>query len=297
MNRIRCALVAVVLISIDAHANKDRDFAAHIKNAMTLIDRGDREGAVKEFESAYNIEPVPDILRSIADVYRKSTNVEELRRSREYYQRYIEEYKLRRRSSPADRADVENYIGELTLRITELEQALQLPTVIVPIPVPQIPAPASSEATQPPVVTPIPVPQSPPAPSTDAPPTRPTPLEGGAPWLTVRRKIGVALVVGSVVSLAGAVALHVENDQYIRYAESKNCPQDNWKADKCRAPAWAIDFNRGWVIAFYATAATTAVVSGLLLALKTSQLKDESRPRIGVMLGSDMVGITYQGQF
>jgi tetratricopeptide (TPR) repeat protein len=78
----------------------------HLKNAKTSFALGEYEKAAKEWTYAYKYRPEPDLLFNIAQAYRLAGNREKARMLYESY--------LRESPNAINRAEVQQYISELT---------------------------------------------------------------------------------------------------------------------------------------------------------------------------------------
>jgi tetratricopeptide (TPR) repeat protein len=180
------------LASADKQAAKKKQAKAHLAKAMKAHAKDNFPVALKELQAAYGLDPEPDLLYAIGQVYVKLDKCPDAIKSYEAY--------LATKPAPQATADTEQAIKTCNAKS---EPPPEPPPVAAEPPPPAPPPPP--EPPPPPVVTPPPpvVATAPPA----APPTSTvvvvTPPERTSPWYT--DKVGDALVGGGAA--AGVVGL------------------------------------------------------------------------------------------
>jgi tetratricopeptide (TPR) repeat protein len=171
------ALLCILLVApASALAGKNDEAKAHIAKATKAHKEGRYEDARAELEAAYAIDPKPELLFALGQVYAKLGNCDE---AISYYKRFAVS-----QSDP----QVAQVVDQAIASCKPVEPASSEPPVAE---TPDKPAPEPRHTAGPPPAKPQPTPF---APSRTAPSTAPNP-----PWY--EDKLGDGLVIGGAVAL------------------------------------------------------------------------------------------------
>lgn len=134
--RIALVVVLALLLPAAARAESEAAFQDHYQRALKLYQDGQYQQAIPEFQTAYDLRPLPRLLFNLGQAYRKlGRDVEALNT----YERYLQ---LDTSVPQERRAMVEGYIRELRGKLREAEAAEQAPPVSPPpLPGPSHPMP------------------------------------------------------------------------------------------------------------------------------------------------------------
>ncbi len=147
-----CALAATPARADTAHLRPEAQ--AHLDSALKAYAAKDYDGAVREFQLAYDIDPSPHLLYAMAQADRLANQCGE---AIDLYKRYLAAKQIAS-CAPAERATCEAQISAahngIALCEAALKQASPPPSEPAPAPAPEKPAPA---APPPPVVATAPV--------------------------------------------------------------------------------------------------------------------------------------------
>ncbi|HUJ62409.1 MAG TPA: hypothetical protein VLX92_28095 [Kofleriaceae bacterium] len=192
MRALACLLVLALAAPRPAHAQAHLKPAAqaHLDAALKAYAAKDWDGAIRELDAAYALDPEPALIYATAQAYRFAGRCSE---AIEHYRSY-----LATRPNDAQTAAANNGIA---LCEAELEKH-------PPRPEPPPPAPAPSP---PPPAPPSPPPAPPSPPPVTAPPSEPPPA-GPSERAWYRDPIGDALVVGGAAGIGVGIGLLVMAD-------------------------------------------------------------------------------------
>lgn len=114
MSRLAALLVVLMALASVAHADPRKEAKAHFAQGKAYHDAGAYDDAIKEYDVAYKLAPLPPILFNIAQCYRLKGDKKD---ALDYYQRYVT---AQPEGDIADEA--REHIANLKLRL-EVEEA------------------------------------------------------------------------------------------------------------------------------------------------------------------------------
>lgn len=264
----RALVIAALLVAGSAGAVPRNTVKAHIDKATKAHAEGKFDVALEELEAAYALDPKPDLLFAIGQVYAKLDNCTQ---AISYYEKF---------SATTKDAQAKQVVTQaIDACKTKLAATAPKPEP-VPEPVPE-PEPPKVEVESKP--TPVPVMKDKPAVFAQP---RSTPT-GGSPWY--KDPIGDALVGGGIA--AGVVALVMrsgaqsEADKAVAPGASENDYRDH--SDKA-------DSKETLALVFGVTAG--ALVTGGIIRYVTRSKKQETT-RVGIAPATTGGVITVLGRF
>jgi len=196
------ACLVLVVFAQDASAGPKDTAKKHLQKATKAHADGKFAVALKELKKAYKLDPQPDLLYAIGQVYAKLGDCKE---AKAHYTRF-----LAKSTDPAVKPAVQEAIASCkSAGIVEPPPAEPTPPPTEPTPPPVEPTPPA-EPTPPPVVDPEPPPTPPSTPVAkgriDSGASTQIVERSGSPWY--KDVLGDALVIGGVAAAVGGFVVY-----------------------------------------------------------------------------------------
>lgn len=173
--RLALTVLTTLALATRVHAGPKEEAAAHIERGTQAHAAGDYRGALVELQAAYKLDPQPELLYAIGQVYVK---LDDCREAISYYERFLATKPDREAASEIDGA------------IAECKKRLPAAPAKPAEPPPKPPEPSSKPAEPP---KPI---EAPPSLQADV----------AAPWY--KDKLGTGLVIGGVIAAVVGLAVY-----------------------------------------------------------------------------------------
>jgi tetratricopeptide (TPR) repeat protein len=194
------ACVVLVVFAQDASAGPKQTAKKHLGKATKAHADGKFQIALKELQKAYKLDPQPDLLYAIGQVYAKLGNCKQ---AKVHYNKF-----LAKSADPAVKPAVREAIASC--------KPARAAEPVEPTPPPVEPTPPPVEPTPPPAEPPPPPVEPPPPPTVVPPPAAGGRVATGASTQIVERPdspwykdvVGDALVVGGAAAVIGGVVVY-----------------------------------------------------------------------------------------